>query len=265
MESAFPTRSEMESVFENKYTGKSESAWGPNNRKSFGYFTPDDYYEAIIDKQAGSGYSWADIGCGRDIFPSNPRLARAIASRCAAVVGIDPDPNINDNEFITEAHQMQIEAFETDRQFDLVTFRMVAEHIADPTETLKVVERVTKPGGRVVIYTPHKWAPVSIVARMTPMSVHHWVKARIWNTQERDTFPVEYKMNSRNELREAFSAVGFREESYWLVDDCRIFDNFRLMNKIDLMFWRFCRLSRLPYPEKCIIGVYVKDRVGETP
>ena len=50
--------------------------WGPRMRLAFDYFTPDDQYEAIVAKLVKHGTWWADIGCGRDVFPSNPELAK---------------------------------------------------------------------------------------------------------------------------------------------------------------------------------------------
>ena len=259
MDFVFPNKSDLDHLFQEKYANRGGDAWGPDTRHAFGYYTPDDYYEAIIDKLVQPECRWLDVGCGRDIFPSNAGLARSIADRCRAVVGIDPDPNINDNPFLTEAHNVPIEEYESEEKFDLITLRMVAEHIANPSTTLRVLSNLAKPGGAVVIYTPHKWAPVSIIARITPMAMHHWVKSIIWETEERDTFPVEYKMNTRRTLRELFKRADFNELSYSLIDDCRIFNNYRLLNKLDLTIWQLCRMTRIPYPEKCIIGVYAKS------
>jgi hypothetical protein len=54
-------------------------------RLSFGYFTPDDHYEVLVARLVTSGCHWADIGCGRDIFPSNPQLARDLVARAAVI------------------------------------------------------------------------------------------------------------------------------------------------------------------------------------
>jgi len=258
MNNLMPSMQELQSLFEDKYPDLFEGGWGPITRQKFGYYTPDDYYEGLVEKLIQRGTKWADIGCGRDIFPSNALLARKLAAQCEVVAGIDPDPNIDDNDFVTEAHKVMIEDFSSDHEFDLVTLRMVAEHISNPEETLRILASITQKDGLIIIYTPHKWAPVSFVARWTPMSAHHWVKSRFWGTEERDTFPVEYKMNTKKELVRLFDAAGFEEASYELIDDCRIFNNFRVLNYLELCFWQFCRWVSFPYPEKCIIGAYRK-------
>ena len=256
MSSQLPSQAELKTLFDQKYAHRHVSGWAPQQRERFAYFSPDDYYEAVLCKLIKNGDKWADIGCGRDIFPSNVKLAKALAGKCRNVTGIDPDPNILENEFLTDAHRSRIEDFVSDQRFDIVTLRMVAEHITNPSATIDVLSKITDKGARVVVYTPHKWAPVSIIARMTPMSFHHRVKTILWQTEEKDTFPVAYRMNTRRELKGYFTAAGFEEDRYWLIDDCRVFSNFRTLNYIDLRFWQICRTIRLPYPEKCILAIY---------
>ena len=249
----------MLDVFDGKYRRFGALDWGPRRRLRFGYFNPDDHYEALLANQIGSGTRWADIGCGRDIFPSNPELAKTLAERCARVTGIDPDDNVLENTFITDHFHGMVEDFEADAEYDLVSMRMVAEHVARPEDVARKIAQIVRPGGLVVVYTPHKWAPVSVVARWTPMRVHHVVKRWLWNTEEQDTFPVEFKMNTRPELRQVMRDAGLREVYYRLVDDCRVFNNFRVLNFLELSLWKVCRVLRLPYPERCILAVFVRE------
>lgn len=252
-----PDTADLDQIFEEKYV-KEDGSMGPVPalRRRYSYFTPDDYYEALVGNLIFDGADWADVGCGRDIFPSNAKLARRLVDRCQTVYGIDPDPNIHDNPFITDAFAGPIEEYESSKQFDLVTLRMVAEHIVDPDATLSKLAEITKPGGFVVIYTPQKWAIVSIVTRATPMAMHHAVKSRLWKTEERDTFPVQYKMNTRRQLRQFAERCGFQEYLFQSIDDCRIFNHYPVLNSAELRFRWLCKAIRVPYPEQCIIAVY---------
>jgi SAM-dependent methyltransferase len=47
-----------------------------------------------------------------------------------------------------------------DGVFDLVLSNEVIEHVQDDRETLKEMARVTRPGGRIVIFCPNRWYPV---------------------------------------------------------------------------------------------------------
>jgi 2-polyprenyl-3-methyl-5-hydroxy-6-metoxy-1,4-benzoquinol methylase len=257
--SHWPTDEGLAELFRNKYSDWENVGWGPKLRARFGYFTPDDYYEALVANLVIPGSNWADVGCGRDIFPSNRDLARDLSSRAGYVLGIDPDPNIRENEFLSEAVQGMIDDYVPGRLYDVVTLRMVAEHVEHPASAITSISRMLKPGGHAVIYTPHKWAVLSIFARLTPLSAHHFFKKILWNTEERDTFPVQFKMNTGAKLGQLFHAAGFTEAHFELIDDCRVFQNYYPLSYLELLVHKLFTVLRLPYPECCIIGVYRKN------
>src|SRR5688572_24836402 len=95
-----PTFDELMGVYNVKYFRSGKPGWSPRMRLSFGYFTPDDIYEALVARLVSTGCAWADIGSGRDIFPQHPQLASELCGRAAFVYGIDPDDNVNANPFI---------------------------------------------------------------------------------------------------------------------------------------------------------------------
>jgi 2-polyprenyl-3-methyl-5-hydroxy-6-metoxy-1,4-benzoquinol methylase len=127
------------------------TGWGPRLRKRFNYCTPDDIYEAMLLKLVAPGTRWLDVGGGRDLFPSNEALARLLSRRAAPLVGVDPSSNILDNPFVHVRVQSPIEDFHSDQTFDLITLRMVAEHIANPAAVVQSLERLAGPAGLIVI------------------------------------------------------------------------------------------------------------------
>jgi 2-polyprenyl-3-methyl-5-hydroxy-6-metoxy-1,4-benzoquinol methylase len=141
-------QAELIAVFSRKYGRHATLGWGPEMRLRHGYFTPDDHYEALVSRLLEPGANWCDVGCGRDIFPAFPELARELAHRCSFVYGIDPDENIKENTLISEGFQGLVEDCPSTHEFDLVTLRMVAEHIVDPPRVLARVAQLLKPGGR---------------------------------------------------------------------------------------------------------------------
>lgn len=253
-----PSRAELQAVFDYKYRREPELGWGPRIRLRFDYFTPDDQYEAVVSKLVKPGTWWADIGCGRDVFPSNPRLAGELARRSAFLFGIDPDPNIRDNPLLNEAFEGPVEDCRTPYRFDVITLRMVAEHITDPQRAVAKIAELTKPGGVVVVYTPNKWAPVSLIAALVPNRLHHRAKRLIWDVEERDTFPTAFKLNTRRSLARHFSVCGLHEVHFAYLDDCRTLSGFRPLNLLELYLHRMLRAVGVRYPENCLLGVYRK-------
>jgi 2-polyprenyl-3-methyl-5-hydroxy-6-metoxy-1,4-benzoquinol methylase len=248
---------DLEQVFRLKY-GDDPLAldWGPRIRWRFGYFSPDEHYEAVVNRLVIPGCDWLDVGCGRNIFPSNRPLAKLLAQRCALLVGVDPDETINDNDLVHERVRQSIEDYHTSRTFDLVTLRMAAEHVADPGRTLTTLARLTRRGGKVVIYTVNRWSPVPILTWLVPFQLHHLPKRVLWRTDPKDTFPVAYRMNTRKTLRRLFEEHGFSESEFRYLDDCRTLMRFRATLILELSLWRCLRALWLTYPENCLLGVY---------
>ncbi len=250
------TSDELDVAFRSRFgeldrTGKLPRLW-----HRLGYYTPDIYYETIVARLAVQGCSWLDVGCGRCPFPENEQLARFLAQRCDRVVGVDPDVAVRENDLVHERVQTTLENFESPQPFDVVTLRMVAEHITHPASAVKSLAKLTRPGGKVVIYTINRWSPVSLVAWMVPFRFHHAIKSVLWGTKEEDTFPVAYQMNTRRTLRRLFEADGFREVQFARLSDCRTFFRILPLHYLELSIWSVLRAFGLSYPENCLLSVF---------
>ena len=136
---------------------------------------------------------------------------------------------------------------------------MVAEHIERREEALEALRRLTRPGGKVVIHTVARWARVSIASRLMPFRFHHPLKRVLRNTEDKDTFPVVYRMNTKNRLGQLFESQGFREDSFSYLPDCRIFGRYHMMNLLELSIWKISEKAGIGYPESCLLGVYERS------
>jgi 2-polyprenyl-3-methyl-5-hydroxy-6-metoxy-1,4-benzoquinol methylase len=249
----------LNQVFLDKY-GPITTA-GPNVRRwhRLGYFTPDEYYESLVAKIVDHETSWLDVGCGRSVFPNNAALARKLAMRCRLLVGIDPDASIHSNTIVHRKVQTTIEEFEPGEPFDLVTLRMVAEHIPRPELLLDALVRLTHAKSIVVLITPNRFSPLSLAATLVPHRWHHALKKVAWQTRREDTFPVAYRLNSRKQLRRWFQAAGFKEVLYRNPADCSATWRFPRLHCLELALWKcFSRLG-LIYPENCILAAFERQ------
>jgi 2-polyprenyl-3-methyl-5-hydroxy-6-metoxy-1,4-benzoquinol methylase len=249
-------RAALPEVLREKYGDLARGGWAPRLRARFGHVTSDDWYEACVAALVTPATQWLDAGCGRDVFPSNAATAVRLAARCRLLVGVDPSDNIDDNVFVHERVKLPIEQYRTDRRYDLITLRMVVEHIVDPAVTAARLAALLAPGGRVIVYTVSRWSPSAVVASLTPLGLHHALKRMLWQADERDTFPTVYAMNSRPALRRTFAAAGLREEAFGLLADCRTTGRFRWLQMAELCLWKGLRTIGLGYPENCILAVY---------
>jgi len=194
-----------------------------------------------------------DVGCGT----GNQLVAdRAVAG--ARLVGVDPDPTLAENPWVHERAAVGIDRFDGKGEFDVVTLRMVAEHLDHPEAAVLGIARALRPGGLAVIYTVFAGSPAPLLTRIVPMALRHVIKSWLWGTQPKDTFPTRFKMNTRGVLQRLFAGVGMHEQAFWRLDDCRTFARFRWLLELELRVMRLCRAVGVPYPEHCLLGVYRK-------
>ena len=256
--SILPSPAALAEVFRHKYGPPEACGDGPRQRWRHGYFNPDDWYEATLLGLVQPDTVWLDVGCGRELFPSNRPLAGLLAARCKRLVGVDPDPTLQENPFVHEKVATLFDTWDGGRRFDLVTLRMVAEHIAEPERAVHSIARALAPGGVAVVYTVFGFSPMPLLTRLVPMGLRHVVKSWLWGTQPKDTFPTCFRMNTRGKLQRLFAGEGLHEEAFLRLDDCRTFARFQSLNELELTTRGACRALGLPYPEHCLLGVYRK-------
>jgi SAM-dependent methyltransferase len=247
---------DLHRLFEMKYGHPDTAGWSPRRRLKYGYYHPSDIYEAVVEKLVGSSTKWIDVGGGRALFPDNTRLSAILAKRCERLVAVDPSENVFENPYAHLRVNCKIEDFETDVKFDLATFRMVAEHISNPEAVLFRLSKILTESGIVVIYTINKVSPIPIITRFIPFSYHYRVKRLFWKGEEKDTFPVAYKMNTRKTLKVLFSKYGFIEQAFMYLDDLSTFSGFKTLNLLELWAWKLFRQLRIKYPENNLLGIY---------
>ncbi|MCK5942285.1 MAG: class I SAM-dependent methyltransferase [Planctomycetes bacterium] len=251
-----PDEASLRQMFHRRYGPMGSLGRGPRARLRIGYYTPDDVYEALVAGLVVPGVSWLDVGCGRELFPNNVGLAEILSKRCARLTGVDPDPTLQENPWVHEKVAQGIDDYDGGRAFDLVTMRMVAEHIDDPQACTRAIAAALRPGGLAVVFTVFSGSPIPILTRLAPMGLRHVVKSWLWGTQPKDTFPTRFRMNTRSTLQRQFAAVGMKEEAFLRLDDCRTFARFRLLSAVELGVMRACRAVGAPYPEHCLLGIY---------
>lgn len=251
-----PTDRDLEAHFRQKHGDPAAVGWAPRRRFRAGYFLPADVYEALVTKLVTTGCAWLDVGGGHQIFPENPTLARELAARCSRVVAVDPSENVLRNEFVHDRVKAMLEDYAPAEVFNLATMRMVVEHVSQPEKFVGALARLVRPGGVAVVLTVNRRAPISLVSGLVPFDLHHPIKERFWGGEEEDTFPVEYRMNTRAALRTVFGRAGFAERVFAHLDDLSTFGRFRRLNYLELLAWRTWKRLGQTYPENCLLGVY---------
>jgi SAM-dependent methyltransferase len=129
------------------------------------------------------------------------------------IVGVDVDPVVFENPYLTEAHTYSGGALPFDDEvFDVCYSRMVIEHLEQPERVFAEVHRVLRPGGHFVFLTPNLFCYPYLVSKALPNRLHPWLVRATTGREELDTFPTWYRANTRKRLRELLSGAGFSED-----------------------------------------------------
>lgn len=252
-----PSQKDLDAWFLDRY-GDPATCTGssPTRRHRFGYYFPANIYEIVVDKLVQPGCRWLDVGGGKELLPENPKLSRRLVERSSQVVAVDPSENVLKNEWVHEKVHSFLEDYHTEVPFDLATMRMVVEHVENPGAFLNSLAALVKPGGHAVVFTVNLWSPITFASQMIPFQYHHGIKKKFWGGEEEDTFPVQYRMNTRFDLKRLFHRAGFDEAAFLQLDDLSAFGQFRRLNFLELSLWKMLTRLRIPYPENCLLGLY---------
>lgn len=95
-----------------------------------------------------------------------------------------------------------------DETFDLIVSDNTFEHIARPGTVAHELLRILRPGGIICARTPNKYGYVALAARLLPEGLYGPILRKAQpDREDRDKFPVHYRLNDRSSLRRHFSGV----------------------------------------------------------
>jgi ubiquinone/menaquinone biosynthesis C-methylase UbiE len=156
-----------------------------------------------------------DAGCGRggviELYWQNVRQA----------VGVDADlASLGEHRCLEQLVNGNLAELPFPAAcFDVVLCSWVLEHLGRPDDVLGELARVLRSGGRLVLLTPNAWNYVTLAQRLVPGKLQRWLTRRVYGRDEKDTFPVAYKANTRSTLDEKLAQAGLTNEEFHLVGD----------------------------------------------
>lgn len=150
-----------------------------------------------------------DAGCGRTV-----PVLRKYLGRVGRLIGVelvdftDVPPGIE--TYNADLGHLPLD----DGSVDLIMSRSVFEHLADPQAVYAEFARVLSPGGRVVFLTANIWDYGTMIARLVPNRLHARVVKMTEGRAEEDTFPTQYKTNSRGAVERLAQRAGLRIDAF---------------------------------------------------
>jgi SAM-dependent methyltransferase len=103
--------------------------------------------------------------------------------------------------------------------FDVVMCSWVLEHLTQPDVVLAELARVLRPGGHLVLLAPNAWNYVTLAQRLVPQRFQRRLTRSIYAREDKDTFALAYKANTRRALDRSLGRLGLVNEEFHFVGD----------------------------------------------
>jgi ubiquinone/menaquinone biosynthesis C-methylase UbiE len=180
-----------------------------------GWRPSTEVYEYLIRDRLKPN-SWVlDIGCGRG------GVLEQLGGAVSYAVGFDPDlESLREHRIVTlpRAQAMADRLPLKDKSVDIVVCSWVLEHLAQPEVIFAEVSRVLKREGSFIFLTPNAMSMVALMNRaLKPLQ--HTLVPRLYGRAESDTFPVQYKANTRSQVMVLAKRSGLQVDILHQIED----------------------------------------------
>jgi SAM-dependent methyltransferase len=171
-------------------------------------------YASLISEHLSPSTIWLDAGCGTRLLEEDmDPLENWLVAHCGSILGLDFKPVSHRNIRLLVGGSLYHLPF-PDNSFDLITCRMVVEHLGKPQNAFAEVARCLRPGGAFVVITPNllNYAIYgnAVASKVLPEKIHHRIVHTTDSRADKDIFPVRYKANTMLRLVRLLNASGLQ-------------------------------------------------------
>jgi ubiquinone/menaquinone biosynthesis C-methylase UbiE len=166
-----------------------------------------EVYNTILKDSISKDTVWLDIGCGK-----NEHVAE-LGKNAKNAMGIDilDDNNRVDAPFL----QSDLRNISLPSGYaNLITLRMVVEHLEKVPEDFFEISRLLMPGGKLIILTTNSLSPIIFLPRILPHRLKSWIIQNIFSVDSRDIFPTYHKFNTPHKMRKGFPEMSLQKIEY---------------------------------------------------
>jgi len=185
-------------------------------------------YASLIAEHLSPHTLWLDAGCGSRLLEADmDPLEDWLVTHCKSIFGIDIGVTSNRNIKTLLQGSLYHLPF-ADNTLDLITCRMVVEHLDHPAEAFTEIARCLRPGGVLIVITTNllNYAILgnALATEVMPEKVRLRIVRLSDSRDKKDIFPVRYKANTMPRLVELLNvsgmqvhkAIGLRQQRpYW--------------------------------------------------
>ncbi len=145
-----------------------------------------EVYEAVLRSLLAPETVWIDAGCGSNA------LVASLGRDCRLAVGIDLIPAANAPFVQADLRHLPLAS----NCADLVSLRLVVEHLEHIPQDLLEIDRLLKPGGKLLVLTTNAASPLVLLPRLLPFKWKRWLLCKMFGVAELEVFPTWHRFNT---------------------------------------------------------------------
>ncbi|MHB8216785.1 MAG: class I SAM-dependent methyltransferase [Candidatus Sulfotelmatobacter sp.] len=171
-------------------------------------------YASLIAEHLSPYTLWLDAGCGSRLLEDDmDPLENWLVAHCKSILGMDVGLSSHRNiKSLVQGSIYQLPF--SDNSLDLITCRMVVEHLDHPAEAFVEVARCLRPEGAFIVITPNLLNYAIVGNALATKVMPERLRLRIVHASDsrtsEDIFPVHYKANTMPRLLELINLSGLQ-------------------------------------------------------
>jgi len=219
-----------------------------------GYEDSVTLYARLVGRYVTREARVLDAGCGRG------GVIELHWEKVKQAVGLDADlPSLKEHRCLEQLVTGDLARVPfPSAYFDLILCSWLMEHLATPDEVFRELARVLIPGGHLVLVTPNAWNYVTLVQRLVPGRFQEWLAGRIYGREQKDTFALAYRANTKGSLDDKFRRVGLVNEEFHFVGDPSYIAGSDLLFRLGVWWERITDWGPLRRTKVHLVASYVK-------
>ena len=161
-----------------------------------------ELYALRLRECINPGRPWCDLGCGSTDF------VEEFAAACTLALGLDETPPESQPRPFVRAKIERLPFREG--AFGTLSLRFVVEHLPEPEKVWAECARVLAGGGRLVLITTNRRAPLVRLAALLPQGLKRRIVSALYGVRPEAVLPVFHRWNTPERVAEA--PAGFELE-----------------------------------------------------
>ena len=170
---------------------------------------PYKLFERAVEARLSADAVLLDAGAGRTV-----PVLRKYLGRARRLIGVElvafTDVPAGIETYNTDLAHLPL----PDAVVDIIISRSVFEHLADPQAVYAEFSRVLRPGGVIIFLTANMWDYGTLIARLVPNRFHARIVAKVEGRAAEDTFPTEYRTNTRRDVERLALRAGLKVDAF---------------------------------------------------